>query len=162
MINSNKQWGEFLSHVCTCFWPLLLNMSSCSSSLLNDLCLPPAPPSDFFFLTLKSFNWNSTMSERCNVSHYTSICHTVRFRNRCSAVPSVSSLHISSSIFLPELLNKSVFNKSMQALFAQRWLTVQYILLDLNTCVWELRLRWVVIYIYAPLSVFCRRMLAFW
>lgn len=48
------------------------------------------------------------MSERCYVSHYTSVIlhHVPRFRCECSTAPSVSSLHISLCISLPELLNK--------------------------------------------------------
>ncbi len=50
------------------------------------------------------------MSVRCYVSHYTSVIlhHVAGFRCECSTVPSVSSLHISFSISLPELSNKLV------------------------------------------------------
>lgn len=134
-------------------------MWCCSSSLPNHLCLP-APPPPYFFLTLKSFNWNSVMSVRCYVSHYMSVIlnHIARFRCECSTVPSVSSLHISFSISLPEFLNKL---EVMPAPFApyQR-LTVDT--LDLKICVWACRIeficnyfliRWAVIHIYALISV---------
>lgn len=111
MINSTKQWCGFLRHVSTCRRALQLlsaeplSMSSRSSSLLNN---PYPPPSSDSVLTLKSFSWNSVMSARCYVSHYTSVIlhHRARFRCECSALPSVSSLHISFSISPPELLNK--------------------------------------------------------
>lgn len=48
------------------------------------------------------------MSVRCYVSHYMSVIlpHIARFKCECITVPSVSSLHVSFFISLPELLNQ--------------------------------------------------------
>lgn len=97
-----------LAHVAGHFCSSLLSHRICHLAL--PLCLTVfacPPPHLILFLTLKSFSWNSVMSARCYVSHYTSVIlhHIARFRCECSTVPSVSSLHISSSIS-PELLNK--------------------------------------------------------
>lgn len=71
------------------------------------------------------------MSVRCYVSHYTSVIfhHIAGFRCECSTVPSVSSLHISFSISVPELLNKLEVMPAPFALYQK--LTVHTLVLNI-------------------------------